>query len=130
MDVITEPTTASRPEALQAKTTFHQDRMYFLSPFKIGHCGIPSRLCSEEEDQGHYKYSLATTVGGDPYQRETLLAHTHTRTDLLSFFFPCTGSSSAPREANPPQSRSRVLHRKVARNWVNYRVPFPSCSST
>ena len=65
MDVIAKLTASSRPEALQAKTTFHRDKMYYLSPFKIGHCGIPSRLRSEEEDQGHYKYSLATTVGGD-----------------------------------------------------------------
>ena len=27
-EVIAEPTTASRPEALQAKTTFCQDKMY------------------------------------------------------------------------------------------------------
>ena len=27
-EVITEPTTTSRPEALQAQTTFHQDKMY------------------------------------------------------------------------------------------------------
>ena len=40
---------------------FSQDRMYFLSPLKIGLCGIPFCLRSEEEDQGHYKYSLATT---------------------------------------------------------------------
>ena len=65
MDVITKPTVASRLEALQAKTTFRQDRMFLLSPFKIGRCGIPSRLHLEEEDQGHYKYSLATTVEGE-----------------------------------------------------------------
>jgi hypothetical protein len=28
MDVIAEPTVASWPEALQAKTTFRQDKMY------------------------------------------------------------------------------------------------------
>ena len=78
-DVIVEPTTASRPEALQAKTTFRQDRMYFLSPFKIGCFGIPSRLRLEEEDQGHYKYSLATTIGGDQSwdPGRTLSLHSH-----------------------------------------------------
>jgi hypothetical protein len=34
-EVITEPTAASRPDALQEKTTFCQDRMYYLSPFKL-----------------------------------------------------------------------------------------------
>ena len=47
MEVIAKPTTTSRLEALQAKTTFRQDKMYFLSPFKIGHYGIPSRLSYE-----------------------------------------------------------------------------------
>ena len=93
MDVITKPTAASRPEALQAKTTFRQDRMQFLSPLKICHCGIPSRLCLEEEDQGHYKYSLATIVEGDPNPGEISLAHALTRTDLLGLFFLCTSSS-------------------------------------
>ena len=72
-EVIGEPTTASRPEALQAKTTFRRDKMYYLSPFKISHCGIPSHLRLEEEDQGHYKYRLATIVGGD----RTLSSHPH-----------------------------------------------------
>jgi hypothetical protein len=35
MDVIADPTTASWPEAWQAKTTFRQDKMYSLSPFKL-----------------------------------------------------------------------------------------------
>ena len=43
-EVIAEPTTTSRAEALQAKTTFRQDKTYYLPPFKIGHYGIPSRL--------------------------------------------------------------------------------------
>ena len=41
----------------QAKTTFCQDSLYKLSPFKIGRCGIPSRSIfgkrTGEEDQGH-----------------------------------------------------------------------------
>ena len=52
MDVITEPTSASRPEALQAKTSFSQDRMYLLSPFKFGRCGIPSRHCDKGRGPG------------------------------------------------------------------------------
>jgi hypothetical protein len=63
-DVITEPTAASRPEALQAKTTFHQDRMYYLSPFKLAVVGSLPTYISGEEDQGHYKYRLATTTDG------------------------------------------------------------------
>ena len=47
MDVTTEPTPASLPATLQAKTTFRQDKMYLLSPFKFGHCGIPSRHCDK-----------------------------------------------------------------------------------
>ena len=39
MDVITEPTAASQPEAVQAKTTFFQDKMYYLSPFKFATMG-------------------------------------------------------------------------------------------
>ena len=62
MDVITKPTVVSQQEALQAKTTFCQDKMYYLSPFSIGHCGIPYHLSFGEEDRGHYKYNLATTV--------------------------------------------------------------------
>ena len=49
---------------------------------------------------------------------------TLTRATLASLFILCTSSSSVPREANPPQSGSRVLHRKVARTWVNYHVHF------
>jgi hypothetical protein len=43
-EVIIEPTLASRSGALQVKTTFRQDKMYCMFPFKIGRCGIPSRL--------------------------------------------------------------------------------------
>ena len=42
-EVIAEPTAASRPEAFEGEDHFSQDRMYFLSPFKSGRCGIPSR---------------------------------------------------------------------------------------
>ena len=38
-DVIIEPTAASRLEALQAKTTFRQDKMHYLSPFKLATVG-------------------------------------------------------------------------------------------
>ena len=62
MDVIAEPTAASRPGALQAKTTFRQDRMFYLSPFKLAIVGSLPASVLEEEDQGHYKYRLATTI--------------------------------------------------------------------
>ena len=53
-EVIAEPTAASRPELFAGDDHFSQDRMYYLSPFKSGFCGIPS--CQHwEEDQGHYK---------------------------------------------------------------------------
>ena len=61
-DVIIEPTAASRPEALQAKTTFHQDKMYYFSPFKLATEGSLPTYVLEGEDQGHYKYRLATTI--------------------------------------------------------------------
>ena len=61
-DVIAEPTAASRPEALQAKTTFRQDKMYYLSHFKLAIVeSIPTFILGEE-DQGHYKYRLTTTI--------------------------------------------------------------------
>ena len=67
--VITEPTAASRPEALQAKTTFHQDKMYYLSPFKLATVGSLPAYDLGEEDRGHYKYRLATTKRGtEPHQ--------------------------------------------------------------
>ena len=121
-DVFVEPTVASGPEVLPAKTTFHQDNMYYLSPFKLATMGSLPAFVLEEEDQGPYKYSLATTVERRDLH-ETSLAHTNTRTDLLRLFFLCTSSSLAHLEANQPQSRSRVLHRKRARTWVKLRVP-------
>ena len=63
-EVIAEPTMASRPEALQAKTTFRQDKMYYLSPFKLATVGSLPAYVLGEEDRGHYKYRLATTVEG------------------------------------------------------------------
>ena len=36
--------------------------MYFLSPFNLAIVGSLPAYVLEEEDQGHYKYSLATTV--------------------------------------------------------------------
>ena len=64
-DAITEPTAASRPEALQAKTTFRQDKLYCLSPFKLATVGSIPAYVLGEEDRGHYKYRLGTTVEGD-----------------------------------------------------------------
>ena len=43
-EVIVEPTAASQPEAFAGEDHFSQDKMYLLSPFKFGHCGIPSCL--------------------------------------------------------------------------------------
>jgi hypothetical protein len=63
-DVITEPTAVSRPEALQAKTTFHQDKMYYLSPFELATVGSLPAYILGEEDRGHYKDRLATTIEG------------------------------------------------------------------
>ena len=65
-DVITEPTAASRPGALREKTTFCQDKMYYLSPFKLSTVGSLPAYVLGEEDQGHYKYRLATTIENDP----------------------------------------------------------------
>ena len=48
-----------------------------LVPFQIGRCGIPSRLVLEEEDQGHYKYRLATTIEGIPRQIRSNPFHPH-----------------------------------------------------
>lgn len=53
-DVIAEPTAASRPGALQEKTTFCQDKMYYLSPFKLATVESLPAYVSGEEDQGHY----------------------------------------------------------------------------
>ena len=39
MEVITEPTVASWSGALQAKTTFRQDKVYFLFPLKLAVVG-------------------------------------------------------------------------------------------
>ena len=63
-DVIAEPTAASWPEALQVKTTFRQDKMYYLSPFKLATDeSLPTYILGKE-DQCHYKYRLATNIEG------------------------------------------------------------------
>ena len=50
VDVNVELTITSRPEALQAKTTFHQDKMYCLSPFKLAFVGsLPAYVLGEED---------------------------------------------------------------------------------
>ena len=65
-EVIVEPTMASRAEALQAKITFRQDRMYFLSPFKLAVVqSLPAYILGEE-DRGLCIYRLATTIERDP----------------------------------------------------------------
>ena len=51
-DVTGEPTTTSPPPTLQAKTAFRQDKMYLLSPFKFGRCGIPSHHCDKGRGPG------------------------------------------------------------------------------
>ena len=79
-EVTAEPTTTSRPEALQAKTTFRQDKMYFLSPFKLAAVGSLPAFILGEEDQGHYKYSLATTIEGDRAIRTLTSSHPHKET--------------------------------------------------
>ena len=49
-EVITEPIAASRPEALQAKTTFRRDKMYYLFPFKLSNMGsLPAYGLGEED---------------------------------------------------------------------------------
>ena len=53
-EVITEPTAVSRPGLFAGEDYFCQDKLYYLSPFKSGRCGTPSRQ-HLEEDQGHYK---------------------------------------------------------------------------
>jgi hypothetical protein len=86
-DVIAEPTTASRPEALQAKITFRQDRMYFLSPFKLAIVeSLPAYILGEE-DRGHYIYSLATTIKGGSNPTRTLTSsHQHKNWPLEAVF--------------------------------------------
>ena len=64
MNVIAEPTTASWPGALQAKTTFRQDKMYYLSPFELATVGSLPAYVLGEEDRGCYKHRLTTTLGG------------------------------------------------------------------
>ena len=64
-EVIAEPTVASRPEASPAKITFRQDKMYYLSPFRLATVGSLPAYALGEEDQGHYKYRLATTIAGE-----------------------------------------------------------------
>ena len=53
-EVIAEPTTASRPEALQVKTTFVRIRCTGCLPLNLAIMGsLPAFIW--EEDQGHYK---------------------------------------------------------------------------
>ena len=87
--------------------------MYYLSPFKIGHYGIPSRLCLEEEDQGHDKYRLAATIGGDRIQTLTS-SHPH--------------KNRPPQVALPPilvnpQPLASLIHHKVGE--LLFLFPFP-----
>ena len=63
-DVIVEPTAVSWLEALQAKTTFCQDKTYYLSLSRLATTGSLPAYVLGEEDRGHYKYRLATTVEG------------------------------------------------------------------
>ena len=102
-------------------------------PSNLAVVGSLPAFISGEEYQGHYKYSLATTLDGDEgrtYHSDHPHPHELERTHLLRLLSHCTSSSSAHLEANPPQSRSRVIHRKVARTWVNCCVPFSSSSSS
>ena len=63
-EVIVEPTTASPPEPLQMKTTFIRIGCTSCLPLNFAVVGpIPAFIW--EEDQGHYKYDLATTMEGD-----------------------------------------------------------------
>ena len=43
-EVIAEPTTVSALEPFAGEDYFCQDSLYWLSPFKLGRYGIPSRL--------------------------------------------------------------------------------------
>ena len=54
MEVIAEPPTASRPEALQAKTTFVRIRCTSCLPSNLAIVGSLLTFIWEE-DQGHYK---------------------------------------------------------------------------
>ena len=38
--------------------------MYYLSPFKLATVGSVPTYVLGEEDRGHYKYRLATTIEG------------------------------------------------------------------
>ena len=53
-EVIAKPTAASPLEPFAGKDYFCRDSLYLLSPFKYGHCGIPSCL-HLGEDQGQHK---------------------------------------------------------------------------
>lgn len=54
MELIDEPTQHHDQRLFAGEDYFCQDKLYYLSPFKSGRCGIPSRQ-HLEEDQGHYK---------------------------------------------------------------------------
>ena len=89
-DVIIEHTAASQPEDLHAKTTFCQDKMYYLYPFKLATVGSLPAFVLEEEDRDHYKYRLATTKREAQSADRNLSTHSLTRANPARWFLPCT----------------------------------------
>ena len=98
-EVITAPTAASPPEAFAGKDYFCQDRLYYLSPFKSGRCGIPSSSYLGGGPRPLYIGLCHHHRGGRIIQ--TILSSTSSSSSrtphLLRLFNHCTSSSTAPR---------------------------------
>jgi hypothetical protein len=111
-EVTTEPTGVSWIMLLQAKTAFSQDNLGACPLSKTRQVWQPfPPIFSGEEDQGDYKGAeLPLLKGIDSFVsylvREDSLVH-----------------------HNPNTSRSRVLHREVARTWVTAVSPDVLCAS-
>ena len=104
--------------ALQTKTTFCQDRPCPCPPSNLPLCGNPSRQCFRG------MRTKESIKGGQGAAVERIRDRFH---------LPHLVRLYSPEQSQP--SRSRVLHQKVARTWVNHCVsgPLPlarSCRSS
>ena len=73
-DIITEPTMASRLETFAGEDHFYRIRCTSCLPSNLAVVGsLPAFIW--EEDQGHYKYDLATTIERDPDPGDHPLPH-------------------------------------------------------
>jgi hypothetical protein len=95
---------------LHEKTTFVRIRLGACPPLNCRCVATLPANIFREEDQGSYKRGSAATLEGGSF------SHLHQ---------PCMREHCLPPQSQT--SRSRVLHRSVARTWVTPCVPTMPC---